>query len=91
MLGFGSLALWSVILVGLFNSIMFPSIFTPGIAGLGPLNGEGSGLLIAVSPGRLDRHPARLHSARGLLRLHCVLRVQRIEAKDDDCGRGRRA
>ncbi len=41
----GQLAMWSMILVGLFNSIMFPTIFTLGIEGLGPLTGEGSGLL----------------------------------------------
>ncbi|HEY1732756.1 MAG TPA: sugar MFS transporter [Terriglobales bacterium] len=41
----GHVAMWSMILVGLFNSIMFPSIFTLGIEGLGPLTGEGSGLL----------------------------------------------
>lgn len=46
MLSFGSVAMWTIILVGLFNSIMFPSIFTLGIAGLGPLTGKGSGLLI---------------------------------------------
>ena len=45
-LSFGSLAVWSILLVGLFNSIMFPSIFTLGIAGLGPLTGKGSGLLV---------------------------------------------
>jgi FHS family L-fucose permease-like MFS transporter len=43
---FGSIAVWSILLVGLFNSIMFPSIFTLGIAGLGPLTGKGSGLLV---------------------------------------------
>jgi FHS family L-fucose permease-like MFS transporter len=43
--------MWSIILVGLFNSIMFPSIFTLGIAGLGPLTGKGSGLLIAAIVG----------------------------------------
>ena len=41
----GAFAMWSMILVGLFNSIMFPTIFTLGIEGLGPLTGEGSGLL----------------------------------------------
>ncbi len=41
----GHLAMWSIILVGLFNSVMFPTIFTLGIEGLGPLTGEGSGLL----------------------------------------------
>jgi MFS transporter, FHS family, L-fucose permease len=47
----GSVAMWSIIAVGLFNSIMFPSIFTLGVAGLGPLTGEGSGLLIAAIVG----------------------------------------
>jgi len=51
MLSFGYVAVWSIILVGLFNSIMFPSIFTLGIAKLGPLTGEGSGLLIAAIVG----------------------------------------
>jgi FHS family L-fucose permease-like MFS transporter len=40
--------MWSIIAVGLFNSIMFPTIFTLGIEGLGPLTGKGSGLLIAA-------------------------------------------
>jgi FHS family L-fucose permease-like MFS transporter len=47
----GHLAMWSIILVGLFNSVMFPSIFTLGIAELGPLTGEGSGLLIMAIVG----------------------------------------
>lgn len=51
MLSFGSIAVWSIILVGLFNSVMFPSIFTLGVAELGPLTGEGSGLLIAAIVG----------------------------------------
>jgi FHS family L-fucose permease-like MFS transporter len=51
MLSFGSIAVWTIILVGLFNSVMFPSIFTLGIAELGPLTGEGSGLLIAAIVG----------------------------------------
>jgi FHS family L-fucose permease-like MFS transporter len=51
MLSFGSLAMWSIIAVGLFNSIMFPSIFTLGIAELGPLTGEGSGILIMAIVG----------------------------------------
>jgi MFS transporter, FHS family, L-fucose permease len=41
----GHFAMWSVLSIGLFNSIMFPSIFTSGIAELGPLTGDGSGLL----------------------------------------------
>ncbi len=51
MLTFGSVAMWSIILVGLFNSVMFPSIFTLGIAGLGPLTSKGSGLLVAAIVG----------------------------------------
>jgi MFS transporter, FHS family, L-fucose permease len=41
----GHLAMWSMIAVGFFNSIMFPSIFTLGVAELGPLTGNGSGLM----------------------------------------------
>ena len=47
----GHLAMWSIILVGLFNSVMFPSIFTLGIAELGSLTGDGSGLLIMAIVG----------------------------------------
>jgi MFS transporter, FHS family, L-fucose permease len=47
MLTTGHVAMWSILLVGLFNSIMFPSIFTLAIDGLGPLSGDGSGLLVA--------------------------------------------
>jgi MFS transporter, FHS family, L-fucose permease len=42
----GWLAMATIILVGLFNSVMFPSIFSLAIEGLGPLTGKGSGLLI---------------------------------------------
>jgi MFS transporter, FHS family, L-fucose permease len=41
----GRVAMWSILAVGLCNSIMFPSIFTLGIAELGPLTGDGSGIL----------------------------------------------
>jgi FHS family L-fucose permease-like MFS transporter len=50
----GPVAMWSLILVGFFHSIMFPTIFTLGIRGLGPLTEEGSGLLImAIAGGAL--------------------------------------
>jgi FHS family L-fucose permease-like MFS transporter len=39
------------LLVGVFNSIMFPSIFTLGIQDLGPLTSKGSSLLIAAIVG----------------------------------------
>jgi MFS transporter, FHS family, L-fucose permease len=47
----GSIAMWSIIAVGLFNSVMFPTIFTLGIAGLGPLTGKASSLLIMAIVG----------------------------------------
>jgi MFS transporter, FHS family, L-fucose permease len=41
----GHIAMWSILAVGLFNSIMFPTIFSLGESELGPLSGTGSGLL----------------------------------------------
>ncbi|MGC1646129.1 MAG: sugar MFS transporter [Candidatus Sulfotelmatobacter sp.] len=51
MLTTGSTAMYSIILVGFFNSIMFPSIFTLGVAELGPLTGDGSGVMIMAIVG----------------------------------------
>ena len=51
MLNNGHVAMWSIILVGFFNSIMFPSIFTLGVAELGPLTGDGSGIMIMAIVG----------------------------------------
>ena len=51
MLTTGHTAMYSIILVGFFNSIMFPSIFTLGIAELGPLTGDGSGIMIMAIVG----------------------------------------
>jgi FHS family L-fucose permease-like MFS transporter len=47
----GAVAMWSILLVGFFNSIMFPSIFTLGVAELGPLTGDGSGIMIMAIVG----------------------------------------
>ena len=41
----GQLAMWSILAVGLFNSIMFPTIFSLGVAELGRLTGSASGIL----------------------------------------------
>lgn len=50
----GPLAMWTLISVGLFHSIMFPTIFTLGIRDLGRLTDAGSGLLImAIAGGAL--------------------------------------
>jgi FHS family L-fucose permease-like MFS transporter len=51
MLSTGHFAMYSIILVGFFNSIMFPSIFTLGVAELGPLTGDGSGIMIMAIVG----------------------------------------
>jgi FHS family L-fucose permease-like MFS transporter len=51
----GPLAMWCLIAVGLCHSVMFPTIFTLGIRGLGALTEEGSGLLImAIAGGALS-------------------------------------
>jgi FHS family L-fucose permease-like MFS transporter len=50
----GTIAMWTILLVGLFNSIMFPTIFTLGLDGLGKHTGQGSGILcMAIVGGAL--------------------------------------
>ncbi len=51
MFTFGHLAMWTILLVGLFNSIMFPTIFTLGVKGLGKHTKHGSGILIMAIVG----------------------------------------
>ena len=41
----GHVAMWAILAVGLFNSIMFPTIFTLAVDGLGKHTGQGSGIL----------------------------------------------
>ncbi|MEI9968680.1 MAG: hypothetical protein WDM87_08685 [Terracidiphilus sp.] len=47
----GHVAIAAVVLCGFFNSIMFPNIFTLGIAGLGPMTSKGSGLIMTAVVG----------------------------------------
>lgn len=47
----GQIAIWSLVLVGLFNSIMFPTIFSLGIRGLGSQTEKASSLLIMAIVG----------------------------------------
>lgn len=50
----GKVAMWTVLGVGFFNSIMFPTIFTLALAKLGRHTGEGSGILcVAIVGGAL--------------------------------------
>jgi FHS family L-fucose permease-like MFS transporter len=45
MISAGHTAMWALLAVGLFNSIMFPTIFALALDGLGEHTGEGSGVL----------------------------------------------
>ena len=47
----GTLAMWSLLAVGLCNSIMFPTIFSLALGGLGEHTGQGSGILCAAIVG----------------------------------------
>ncbi|HEU4487064.1 MAG TPA: sugar MFS transporter [Povalibacter sp.] len=50
----GKAAMWPLLAIGLFNSIMFPTIFTLAIDKLGKDTGEGSGMLcVAIVGGAL--------------------------------------
>ncbi|MDD1637663.1 MAG: glucose/galactose MFS transporter, partial [Methylococcaceae bacterium] len=50
-LGSGHFAMWTILSVGLFNSIMFPTIFSLAVNGLGKRRGQGSGILCAAIVG----------------------------------------
>lgn len=41
----GKLAMWAIIAIGLFNSIMFPTIFSLAVGGLKQYTSQGSGIL----------------------------------------------
>lgn len=47
----GGLAMWSLLAVGLCNSIMFPTLFSLALAGLGSHTGTASGLLCSAIVG----------------------------------------
>lgn len=50
----GALAMWAILAVGLFNSIMFPTIFSMALHRLGKLTGHASGVLcMAIVGGAL--------------------------------------
>ena len=51
MLTNGFIAMWSILLVGLFNSIMFPTIFTLSLSGLGEYKPQASGILCTAIVG----------------------------------------
>jgi FHS family L-fucose permease-like MFS transporter len=51
MLTHGDVAMWAVLAIGFFNSVMFPNIFTLGIDRLGHLTSRGSSILIMAIVG----------------------------------------
>ena len=99
--------MWSVIAIGLFNSIMFPTIFTardraPRSAdqqGVEPAgDGDRRRRDRAVAAGRArrpHRHPARVRAAAAVLRLHRLVRLPRVAARrrraDGAGGRARKS
>jgi FHS family L-fucose permease-like MFS transporter len=64
----GQVAMWAILAVGLCNSIMFPTIFSMALHGLGKFTGQGSGILcMAIVGGAL------VPFAQGLLADHIGL------------------
>jgi FHS family L-fucose permease-like MFS transporter len=51
LVGHGPLAIWTIVLCGLCNSIMWPCIFPLGLKGLGPFTSQGSGMLVMMVVG----------------------------------------
>lgn len=47
----GTVAMWAILAVGLFNSIMFPTIFSLAVHGLGIHTSQGSGILCTAIVG----------------------------------------
>jgi FHS family L-fucose permease-like MFS transporter len=48
----GAAAMWAILAVGLCNSIMFPTIFSMALHGLGARTGQASGILWRSSAAR---------------------------------------
>jgi len=59
----GAVAMWSIIGIGLFNSIMWSNIFTLSIAGLGKDTSQGSSLLVMMIVGGALMPPLQGHLA----------------------------
>jgi FHS family L-fucose permease-like MFS transporter len=62
----GAVSGWSLLAVGLCNSIMFPTIFSLACEGLGPRAAEGSGILCVAIVGGAIVPLLTGHAADGL-------------------------
>jgi len=85
----GSVAMWSILAVGFFNSIMFPTIFTLAVKGLGSMTSKGSGFVCqAIVGGALiplgsgccsgyHGYSAELYRSNAVLYLYRLVRTER--------------
>jgi FHS family L-fucose permease-like MFS transporter len=77
----GEVSAWTIIIVGLFNSILFPSIFTLGVNGLGKFSVEGSAVLImsivggAIIPFQVVNFSYVSHQLASIIVLICYLYI----------------
>ncbi len=69
----GSVAMWSIIAVGFFNSIMFPTIFTLAIDGLGRHTRQASGILCMAIVGGAVISPITGKLADGIGIHYCFI------------------
>jgi FHS family L-fucose permease-like MFS transporter len=92
----GMVSVWFVVCVGLFNSILFPSIFTLGVNGLGRYSIDGSAILImfivggAVIPFNVINYSYKSYQLAFLIPVVCYLyiavygyRLSKFEVRDD--------
>jgi FHS family L-fucose permease-like MFS transporter len=73
MIAGGSVAMWSVIAIGFFNSIMFPTIFTLAIDGLGRHTRQASGILCMAIVGGAVISPITGKLADGIGIHYCFI------------------
>ena len=88
--------MWAILAIGLFNSIMFPTIFTLAIQGLGRRTGEGSGVLcmaivggaiVPVAMGWLADNASLLYSFALPFACYLYIAVLRAERSSARCER----
>jgi FHS family L-fucose permease-like MFS transporter len=92
----GKVSMWPVIFVGLFNSILFPSLFTLGVNGLGKFSIDGSAILImfivggAVIPFNVINYSYVSYKIAFLIPIICYIyiglyayRFSKFEVRDD--------
>ncbi len=92
----GKISVWFIVFVGLFNSILFPSLFTLGVNGLGKFSIDGSAILImfivggAVIPFNVINYSYVSYQIAFLIPILCYIyigiyayRLSKFEFRDD--------